>query len=172
MKKSFMFVMGCMTTLSLFGCNTINQGKDGLINDDTVRNVSYENNIDNSGFNPEKIRNQYAESRIQIANDAADRVTALNDVKNANVIVTNHNAYVAAVLNTNTQGNMTKDIERKIVSEVNKSDKHINNVYVSTNPDFINRMNGFVNQLEAGHPVTSIIDEFNAVVREIFPNDQ
>jgi len=40
MKKSFLFVVGCMTTLSLFGCSTADQGKDGVIDDDTVRNVT------------------------------------------------------------------------------------------------------------------------------------
>ncbi|MCG0041260.1 hypothetical protein LV454_30225, partial [Escherichia coli] len=51
MKKSFLFVVGCMTTLFLFGCSTADQGKDGVIDDDTVRNVTYENGNNKSKIN-------------------------------------------------------------------------------------------------------------------------
>ncbi|WP_231882787.1 MULTISPECIES: hypothetical protein [Bacillaceae] len=47
-KKSLFVAVSFATILSLFGCNTTDQGKDGLINDDTVRNVSYENEMDNN----------------------------------------------------------------------------------------------------------------------------
>ncbi|WP_210608546.1 YhcN/YlaJ family sporulation lipoprotein [Priestia flexa] len=173
-KKSLFVAASFATTLSLFGCNTTDQGKDGLINDDTVRNVSYENETDNNmnDVTQEKKRDQYAESRMEVANGASDRVNALSEVKNANVIVMNRNAYVAAVLEDKKEGKLTKEMEAKIADEVKKANNNVQEVYVSTNPDFVDRMNGYVNKLEDGRPITGIIDEFNEVVRRVFPNNR
>ncbi|MCP1188836.1 YhcN/YlaJ family sporulation lipoprotein [Priestia flexa] len=173
-KKSLFVAVSFATILSLFGCNTTDQGKDGLINDDTVRNVSYENEMDNNmnDVTQEKKRDQYAESRMEVANGAADRVNALSEVKNANVVIMNRDAYVAAVLEDKKEGKLTKEMETKIADEVKKSNNNIQEVYVSTNPDFVDRMNSYVNKLEDGHPITGIINEFNEVVRRVFPNNR
>ncbi|MED3823645.1 YhcN/YlaJ family sporulation lipoprotein [Priestia flexa] len=173
-KKSFFVAVSFATILSLFGCNTTDQGKDGLINDDTVRNVSYENEMDNNmnDVTEEKKRDQYTESRMEVANGAADRVNALSEVKNANVVIMNRDAYVAAVLEDKKEGKLTKEMETKIADEVKKSNSNIQEVYVSTNPYFVNRMNSYVNKLEDGQPITGIINEFNEVVRRVFPNNR
>ncbi|MEK1832384.1 YhcN/YlaJ family sporulation lipoprotein [Priestia megaterium] len=45
------------------------------------------NNVDNNN-----------QTRLEVADKAADRIAKLNEVDTANVIVTNRNAYVAVVL--------------------------------------------------------------------------
>ncbi len=47
-------------------------------------------------------KEQYNQSGgMRVADVAADRIVALKNVKDANVIVTDHTAYVAAVLDDN-----------------------------------------------------------------------
>ncbi|MEK1830203.1 hypothetical protein AAAC51_17190 [Priestia megaterium] len=90
MKKSFLFVVGCMTTLSLFGCSTADQGKDGVIDDDTVRNVTYENGNNKTKMNDvndtqdvqRNEKEQYNQSGgMRVADVAADRIVALKTLK-------------------------------------------------------------------------------------------
>ncbi|WP_268633516.1 YhcN/YlaJ family sporulation lipoprotein [Paenibacillus alginolyticus] len=46
---------------------------------------------------------------VQIANQAAEKITQLNGVRQANVLVTQRNAYVAVVVN-DTEGQLTSKI--------------------------------------------------------------
>jgi spore cortex protein len=91
-------------------------------------------------------------------------------VKRAYVIVTDNTAYVAAELENNFEGKLTREVENRIADVVRKTDASIDNVYVSTNPDFINRMNNFVNDIGEGRPIRGLLDEFTETVRRIFPN--
>ncbi|WP_110112339.1 YhcN/YlaJ family sporulation lipoprotein [Bacillus sp. CGMCC 1.16541] len=157
--------VGSLAVLSLVGCASNQQGKNELMGQDDARNVVYEN-VNNT--NDTTQNNQ--ETRIRVANEAGDRVVKLEEVRQANIIVTDNNAYVGAVLENNTEGELTKEIERKISDEVKAADPDINNVYVSTNPDFVDRMGNYVNKIESGRPLTGLLDEFNEVVRRVFPN--
>ena len=112
--------------------------------------------------------NQHAETRIQIANDAADRIVNLHGVSQANVLVTQRNAYVAAIIDTN-QGNMTPHMERQIAQQVRATDPKIQNVYVSTNPEFVSRVNQYVRDVGQGRPVGGFVQEFTEMVRRVFP---
>jgi YhcN/YlaJ family sporulation lipoprotein len=109
-----------------------------------------------------------ADNRIQVANDAATKIVNSNIAKKANVLVTKRNAYVAATLNNNQQ--ITPDIEEQIANLVRSTDPNIQNVYVSTNPDLVDRFNNYVRDIQQGRPVAGFINEFNEVIQRIFPN--
>lgn len=108
------------------------------------------------------------ESRIQIANEGATKIAELNSVKKANVLVTKRNAYVAAVLENDQQ--LTRDIEDQIANQVKATDPNIQNVYVSTNPDMMDRFNTYVLDVQQGRPVAGFVEQFNEIVSRIFPN--
>lgn len=105
---------------------------------------------------------------MRVADRAADKITALKEVDHANVIVTGNNAYVAAKL-ANNRKDISRDIERKIADQVKKSDKDINDVYVSVNPDFYDRMTGYSTDIRNGKPIEGFFDEFTNTVRRVFP---
>jgi YhcN/YlaJ family sporulation lipoprotein len=148
----------------LSGCAANNEGQQGNNNvgqtDVGYRHVGY-NTINNRTDQ---------DVRIQVANEAANRVIKLEEVRQANVIVTNQNAYVSVMLNDNPKGDLTKDIEAKIAREVKATDDHIDNVFVSTNPDFLDRMNDYGYRIQQGEPVQGLFDEFSELVRRVFPN--
>lgn len=110
-----------------------------------------------------------AENRIQIAKQSADRITKLSGIRQAHVLVTKRNAYVAAVVDAN-QGKLTPELEKQIAQQVRATDPHIQNVYVSTNPEFVDSINRYVTDMQQGRPVAGFFEEFNEMVQRVFPN--
>lgn len=64
----------------------------------------------------------------------------------------------------------TGDLKSRIASEVRSMAPQIKNVYVSGNPDFVDRMTGYANDVRLGHPIQGFIAEFNAMVDRVFPH--
>jgi YhcN/YlaJ family sporulation lipoprotein len=108
------------------------------------------------------------ENRFDIAQTAADRIARLKGVKSANVLVTKHNAYVAAVVNT-PKNQITKVLEGQIAKEVHATDRSIQKVYVSTNPEFVDRVRQYVDDVRRGRPITGLFDQLNKIMQRIFP---
>ncbi|REE86165.1 YhcN/YlaJ family sporulation lipoprotein [Paenibacillus taihuensis] len=71
--------------------------------------------------------------------------------------------------NNNTSTTATGDLKTRIANEVKAMAPQIKNVYVSANPDFVDRMTGYANDVKLGHPIQGFIAEFNAMVDRIFP---
>lgn len=109
--------------------------------------------------------------KIDVAENAADLVTKLPEVDTANVLVTDRNAYVAARLNDRSRDDeISRDVESKIAKQVRKADKNIDNVYVSVNPDFYDRVQDYTEDVQRGNPVSGFADEFNELVQRVFPD--
>lgn len=125
------------------------------------------NEVKQQGTKMQEVPNK-VENRFDIAKAAADRITRLTGVKQANVLVTKHNAYVAAVVNI-PSNQMPKALEDQIAKEVRVTDPTIKNVYVSTNPEFVDRVNQYVEDVRQGRPVAGFFDELNQVIQRIFP---
>ncbi|MBY0120377.1 YhcN/YlaJ family sporulation lipoprotein [Bacillus sp. S/N-304-OC-R1] len=130
---------------------------DNNYRDDNYRN---DNMLNNNSRNDSH--------NMRVADRAADRITSLKEVDSAYVIVVGNNAYVAAKL-ANNRKDISRDIEGKISDQVKKEDKDINDVYVSVNPDFYDRMTGYSNDIRSGKPVGGFFDEFTNTVRRVFP---
>ncbi|OPA80208.1 hypothetical protein BVG16_05550 [Paenibacillus selenitireducens] len=64
---------------------------------------------------------------------------------------------------------VTDALKLKIAHAVKHSVPQVNNVYVSANPDFVSRINGYANQFRNGNPITGIGEEFTALINRIFP---
>jgi YhcN/YlaJ family sporulation lipoprotein len=129
------------------------------------------NQIKQQGTHMQQVPNQVKTNlvnRFDIAKAAADRIVRINGVKQANVLVTNHNAYVAAVVNT-PNNVITRALEDKIAIEVRATDPNILNVYVSTNPEFVDRVNRYVEDVRQGRPVAGFFDELSNMIQRIFP---
>ncbi|PEZ02730.1 sporulation protein [Bacillus sp. AFS018417] len=170
MKKINILVVFFLSIISLFGCAG-NQKEKALNNrkDNAMQNVRYEGN--NAGIQNDRNNriNDNNQTRLEVANKAADRIAELDEVDQANVIVTNNNAYVAVVLKNGVQGNITDQLEKKIADQVRATDPDIRNVFVSSNPDFANRMRDYAEKIKRGEPVEGLVEEFNEAVKRVFP---
>ncbi|RWR09653.1 YhcN/YlaJ family sporulation lipoprotein [Siminovitchia fortis] len=127
-----------------FGTNTDNRNNDNTVNDDN--------------------------QNIDLADDVAEKVTDLKEVDDASVLVTNRNAYVAVKLSDQGDREMTKDVQKKIARKVRDTNHDFDNVYISENPDFYDRMRGYGNDIRNGRPISGFFDEFTDTVQRVFPN--
>lgn len=173
-----------MASLLLFGCSAKTEdkaeeilnntgtnppkedvGSNGVISrEGDVKERKVEEDINNNTVQPGD-----NDQKMEVADEAADRITKLNNVESATVIVTNQSAYVAAMLKDTTNGEGTDELERKIADEVKATNRNIQNVYVSVNPDFAERMVDYGNKIKAGEPVAGFFDEFTEAVKRVFP---
>ena len=76
---------------------------------------------------------------------------------------------MAAQLSNNAGSRLAKDVEKRISDMVKSTDRDIDQVYVSINPDFYQRTTSYANDIRNGRPVAGFFDEFNILVRRIFP---
>ncbi|MBT2691210.1 YhcN/YlaJ family sporulation lipoprotein [Bacillus sp. ISL-47] len=184
MLKRKAILAGALTAVVLAGCGM----NDTDMNETAQRNrdLSQPTKVNDSNYGENgrttepgidltrtRTENQKREQspRMRVADKAAEKITAIPEVETANVIVTDNNAYVAARLD-NGNGKLTRDIEGKIADQVKSVDQDIDNVYVSVNPDFYDRMTGYTDDIRGGQPVEGFFDEFNETVRRIFPTQR
>ncbi|MFN2746818.1 MULTISPECIES: YhcN/YlaJ family sporulation lipoprotein [Bacillus] len=173
------------------GCGMANQGENARRNqDNALQNVTNRDNL-NDGTNVNDVndrnnrmnvtdnrdlnrdnRNNNNGNNMESADDVADKVAKLKEVSSANVIVTDNNAYVAVVLKGNPKGDVTGDLKEKISKKVKETDKSIDNVFVSANPDFVDRMRNYGDRINNGEPIEGIFDEFGETINRIFPQQR
>ncbi|WEZ04179.1 YhcN/YlaJ family sporulation lipoprotein [Bacillus subtilis] len=148
--------------LLMTGCGVADQGEGRRDNND-VRNVNYRNPANDDNNNDRK---------LEVAEEAADKVTDLKEVKHADIIVAGNQAYVAVVLTNGNKGAVENNLKKKIAKKVRSTDKNIDNVYVSANPDFVERMQEYGKRIQKGDPIAGLFDEFIQVVQRVFPNPE
>ena len=74
--------------------------------------------------------------KVEVADEVADKITELEGVKSASVLVTDNNAYVAVELKEGV--NETEELKTKISDAAKAENGEFKNVYVSANPEFTN----------------------------------
>lgn len=130
-------------------------------------------NVNNRNNNNLNVNNRNDnQNRMAVADKAAEKIVSMREVDQANVIVTDNNAYVAAKLTNHNGNKIEKDIENKISDIVKSTDQNIDNVYVSVNPDFYERTTSYANDIRNGRPIAGFFNEFNTLVRRIFPTQR
>jgi spore cortex protein len=103
-----------------FGTNvndTRNVRNDDL-GDNDARNVRNGSPYDAGQSNVRNTEPRDDQSRMVVADRAAERVADLDEVSSANIIVTDNNAYAAVVLENDPKGNLTTDVENRISEAV------------------------------------------------------
>jgi spore cortex protein len=150
MKKGLILLAILIFSLDLTGCTKNNVNK----NDVTKNNITTDRDH---------------RSKMRVADDAAKKVADMPEVDAANVIVTKNNAYVAVKLAANSRNKGTHAIEHKISRRVKSTDRDIDHVYVSENPDFYDRMKTYASDIRNGRPVSGFFSEFTETIRRVFP---
>ncbi len=155
MKRMKQFMILFFVICIIAGCGVNNQGRDN-----------------NQNFGVQNVRNNdnNNQTRMQVADEAQNKIKDLDEVRRANVIVANRNAYVAVVLDDQPKGELRREVENKISDQVKSTDPNIENVFVSSNPDFVDRMTDYGDKLQGGRPVQGLFEEFMETVGRVFPN--
>lgn len=90
----------------------------------------------------------------------------------------NNNSDNTNNMNTNRRGfdhfddDLTADIENQIADIVQSVDNNIDNVYVSTSPDFFDLANNYVDDMDNGRPIRGFFDQIGNTIERIFPQNR
>ena len=75
--------------------------------------------------------------------------------------------------NNNREGDeLTDEVKEQIGDIVKSVDNNIDNVYVSTDPDFLNLTNNYVDEMNNGNPVEGFFDQFGNMIERLFPQNR
>ena len=111
--------------------------------------------------------------QYDVSEDIANRVTSeVDEVENAYVLTMGDNAYVACHLNRgtdSTENELSDQLEREVTRAVKDSDNSIDNVYVSSNPDFIDLTSNYMRDIDRGEPIEGFVDQFTEMIERLFP---
>ncbi|GGF59792.1 hypothetical protein GCM10010912_01300 [Paenibacillus albidus] len=99
-----------------------------------------------------------------LRNDAAD--TGIDDGLDTGI--RNRGAGLGNTTNAGTE-TVTREIKDRVSSEIKKQAPNIDTVYVSANPEFVDRVGMFAEETRAGHPIRGFANEFGTMVERIFP---
>jgi spore cortex protein len=155
-----------MTALLFAGCNTYtDEGAD-----------TYQVNNDGAQIqtiNQEYTSNSYNQTyRMHVDENAEAQVKMLNEVQSATVITVQRKAYVAVVLENGDTDGVPGDLKEKISQQIQVTDESIEDVYVSSNADFVISMEDYREQLQSGRPIVGLTEDFNETIEGIFPDSR
>ncbi|WP_163537179.1 YhcN/YlaJ family sporulation lipoprotein [Gracilibacillus sp. YIM 98692] len=129
------------------------------------------NRDDNNGTNARRNGNNY-----EVADEAAERIEQeIPEVDNVYVLTTDNNAYVAAGWDkdnnrTNNNDDLNDNVEDKITRTVKSVNDNIDNVYITTNPDFFDLADRYANDADNGEPVEGFFNRMGNMIERIFPD--
>ncbi|MCM3785851.1 YhcN/YlaJ family sporulation lipoprotein [Neobacillus mesonae] len=66
---------------------------------------------------------------------------------------------------------VTDEMKKKITAKIKKMAPDVKNIYISANPDFIDRAEGYVNDVANGRPISGFMDEFQTMMDRLFPTN-
>lgn len=168
MKKVKHLLAVAALTAVMTGCGNDDDNNGTAMNDNNNNNTENNLNADNIGNNSDE-RNK---ADLDVADKAAEKIKDMKEVKRAVVMKTDENAFVAVQLEGNQEDGVTNKLEDKIADRVKDTDSEIDNVYVSSNPDFYDRFTNYADDIENGKPISGLYDEFVETVTRIFPNSR
>lgn len=75
-------------------------------------------------------------------------------------------------LNRDEGAELTDEVKDKIADIVQSVDNDIDNVYVTTNPDFADLTNDYMNDFNDGKPVRGFFDQIGNMIERVFPQNK
>ncbi|MGD6857899.1 YhcN/YlaJ family sporulation lipoprotein [Bacillus infantis] len=191
MKKLRWLLIGAAASVLITGCASSNQGsqdgKDGqsgtlsmrnvtdsdatddannLLDDEQNNNKQYNNGLEDNG------QNDSDQNNLRNSEDAQQKVEAMKEVDKAVVITAGSKAYAAVKLANGENADVNDEMKKKVSDKVQAADQNINEVFVSSNPDFMERMRGYRDDIQNGKPVRGLFDQFSETVQRIFPESR
>lgn len=104
------------------------------------------------------------------AEQIVNAVVRLDEVKSATVVISDETALVGVNLVENVRGEMTTEVKRKIEDAVKSTDREIERVAVSADPDIFDRVENIARETGRGRPLSGFGREIEDLIRRIIPN--
>ncbi|WP_179232648.1 YhcN/YlaJ family sporulation lipoprotein [Paenibacillus rigui] len=164
---------------------------------------------DNPGaFQQLDMTNHHLSKTFRFAPEISNHLDQLPGVSEAQVLITNTNAYVALVMdghqvdteahpdmmahqitpkggiglfgtdkganriNWSEPGGLTYSLSSRITGQVlNMTQPAVQKVFVSANPNFVQRIRFYAKEAQNGVDVSAYMNEFNTMIQRVFPSD-
>lgn len=97
------------------------------------------------------------------------KINDLEGVKNSTVILSGNTALVGVDIDQNLEGKVTDDLKRKIEKIVRNTDKNIENVGITADPDIFERIKNMARDVRNGAPIKGFGKEIEEMFRRIVP---
>ncbi|SFA91965.1 sporulation lipoprotein, YhcN/YlaJ family [Cohnella sp. OV330] len=163
-------------SLTMAGCAS----KQGDVGNSNIKSQSINDRFADDGRNEmnrmngtQRMNNNvvglHGNSHLEMDQKIADKLAARSDVQSAYVVRSDRNAYVAIMSEGHGDHELTSKLKGEIADEVKAQSPATDHVYVSSNPEWGDRMRGYAEQVRQGHPIQGLLTEFNAIVNRIFP---
>ncbi|MCM3694591.1 YhcN/YlaJ family sporulation lipoprotein [Neobacillus niacini] len=174
--KKFRILLTCLCISVLaIGCNMKEEGRatdqHGEINNRNAGSLNVGNSLGNPNFNLTNMNNtptQVNKTGLRVVNEAEENVQNLPEIKRANIIMANRTAYVAVDMDDDFHSELYPYLEDQIAQQIRDADASIQNVYISSNRDFVRQMSQYRDQIQNGRKAEGMNSGFNEMVHRFF----
>ena len=132
--------------------------------------IRNKNRLNNQTGNNNMIRNNRDNTASNRAEKIAKKVSSLNDVNNATVVISGNTALVGVNMKNNLEGKMTNDLKNKVEKTVRNTDTNIKNVSVTADADLYKRLSNMARDVRTGKPISGFAKEIQEILRRITPS--
>ncbi|MGI6512793.1 MAG: YhcN/YlaJ family sporulation lipoprotein [Syntrophomonadaceae bacterium] len=109
----------------------------------------------------------------KLADRLTNKAVEVKGVRSATVVVqpanNRYTVLVGLTLNSEVKQDQTSAIKKEVSEKLSKTDKRINRVLVTTNPELVRRIEDIARGILGGKPVQSFAEEITEVTRRIAP---
>lgn len=175
--KTFKVILTCLCiAVFVTGCNMKEEGREtdrhGEMSNRNAGALDTVNSLGNPNLNFTNTNTNTTPTRtgLRVVEDAEENVQKLDEVKRAEIIAANRNAYVGVVMVDDFHGELYPYLEDQIAQQVRAADATIQNVYISSNGDFVRQMSQYRDQIQNGRKADGLNGGFNKMVRRVFTN--
>ena len=109
-------------------------------------------------------------SMLKRSKSISEKLSAIDGVSNANVVITGKTALVGVDMPSNTESDKTTQMKNMIETKVKEIDSDIDNVVVTSDVDLSKRIKNVGSDMEGGKPLTGLVEEMEEIMRRITPN--
>src|SRR5690625_1767628 len=160
------------------------EAADRIVDEITEIDRAYVLTSRNNAYVAATLDNRKETRQNNTATEKKDNSTSMNvrntndrQVKNRTVNEGNANNRGQDNHITNRRGNvdgeeLTNEVKNQITDIVQSVDNNIDNVYVSTSPDFFDLANNYVDDMDNGRPVRGFFDQIGNTIERIFPQNK
>lgn len=103
------------------------------------------------------------------ADNIVDAVVKLDEVRSATVVITDNTALVGVTLDSDVEGEMNTEVKKKVEDVVRRTDRSIDRVSVSANPDIVERIENIARETGRGRPLSGFGREIEELIRRMTP---
>ncbi|AOY77440.1 YhcN/YlaJ family sporulation lipoprotein [Clostridium formicaceticum] len=103
------------------------------------------------------------------ADRIVNEVVRMEEVRSASVVIFENTALVGVTLTDDTDGEINRDIEKKIEDTARQADRSIERVAVTADPDLFQRIRDISREAGEGRPLSGFGREIEEIFRRIVP---